>query len=53
MGLIPGVTLLVAAAILMAFPLRGKRLAAVKAEILRMHAEKHEKLEAMEDQLAP
>lgn len=51
MGLIPGVTLLVSALILLAYPLRGKRLKEVKDEILRMHQEKYQKLEAMEEQV--
>lgn len=51
MGLIPGVTLLIAALILFAFPLRGKRLKAIKDKIWEMHQEKHEKLEAMETQI--
>ncbi len=50
MGLIPGVTLLIAAAILFAYPLRGKRLKTVKDEILKMHKEKQEKLEAIDAQ---
>ncbi|HBO33859.1 MAG TPA: hypothetical protein DD636_03845 [Anaerolineaceae bacterium] len=50
MGLIPGVTLLIAALILFAFPLRGKRLKAIKSQILEMHQRKHEKLEALENQ---
>ena len=50
MGLIPGVTLLIAAVILLAFPLRGKRLREVKTKILEMHEEKFEKLETMDAQ---
>jgi GPH family glycoside/pentoside/hexuronide:cation symporter len=49
MGLIPGVTLLIAALILFAFPLRGNRLKAIKNQILEMHQTKHEKLEALEN----
>ena len=48
MGLIPGVTLLVAGLILFAFPLRGKRLKEIKQEILQMHQEKAGKLEALD-----
>ncbi len=51
MGLIPGATLLIAALILFAFPLRGKRLKAIKDQILEMHYEKHEKLEALETKI--
>lgn len=50
MGLIPGITLVIAAIILFAFPLRGDRLKKIKAEILRMHNEKQEKLEELESQ---
>ncbi len=50
MGLIPGVTLLLAGLILFAFPLRGQRLKEVKQEILRMHREKAGKLEALDAQ---
>ncbi|MGQ9492083.1 MAG: MFS transporter [Anaerolineae bacterium] len=46
MGLIPGTALIVGALILMAFPLRGQRLAQQQAELLRLHAEKHARLTA-------
>jgi Na+/melibiose symporter-like transporter len=49
MGLIPGITLVIAAMILFAFPLRGDRLKKIKTEILRMHNEKQEKLEELEN----
>ena len=46
---VTAVTLLIAALILFAFPLRGNRLKAIKNQILEMHLEKHEKLEALEN----
>lgn len=48
MGLIPGVSMLAAAAILVAFPIRGDRLRTIKATILEMHEVKREKLEQMQ-----
>lgn len=50
MGLIPGVAMLIAAGILFSYPIRGARLRSVKDTILAMHAEKHQKLEQLEDQ---
>lgn len=47
-GLIPGVAMLIGAALLFFFPLQGKRLADLKAKILVMHAEKAAKLAEME-----
>jgi len=43
-GIIPGVTLLIAALVLFLFPLKGRHLAEVKEKMLEMHAEKHAKL---------
>ncbi len=50
MGLIPGISLLIAALILFVYPLRGNRLKAIKAEILQMHQEKQEKLAVLDTQ---
>jgi GPH family glycoside/pentoside/hexuronide:cation symporter len=47
-GLIPGVAMLVGALILSQYPLRGKRLAQIEGDLLKLHAEKHRKLAAME-----
>ena len=47
-GLIPGLAMMVSAALLFFFPLQGKRLAELKAKILVMHAEKANKLAEME-----
>jgi len=43
-GVIPGVAMLVAAVVLVFFPLRGQHLSEVKDKMLTMHAEKHAKL---------
>ncbi len=45
-GLIPGVAMLLAAAILVFYPLRGKYLNKVQETVLEMHAEKQARLEA-------
>jgi len=47
-GLVPGLAMLVGAAILFFFPLQGERLTALKQKILVMHAEKAAKLKEME-----
>jgi len=44
-GLIPGLVLLVGALILKWFPLRGEYLKKVQAEVLALHAQKHERLQ--------
>ncbi len=51
-GLIPGVAMLLAALILVFYPLRGKYLEQVQEKVLEMHAEKHARLEAGEEGLA-
>ncbi len=43
-GLIPGVALIIGAAILHWFPLKGRYLAQVQERVLRLHAEKHARL---------
>jgi hypothetical protein len=43
-GLIPGVAMLVGAALLFLFPLRGAYLADVQRRVLSLHAAKSEKL---------
>ncbi|MBC7227115.1 MAG: MFS transporter [Thermoflexales bacterium] len=43
-GLIPGVALIIGAAILHWFPLQGRYLAEVQERVLRLHAEKHARL---------
>jgi len=45
-GLVPGVALLLGALILFLYPLHGAYLAKVQAEVLKLHAEKHARLEA-------
>jgi Na+/melibiose symporter-like transporter len=45
-GLIPGLALLLGAAILWFYPLRGKYLARMQGQVLEMHAEKHARLGA-------
>lgn len=45
MGLIPGIAMLLGALILSFFPLQGARLARMQAEVLKLHAEKHARLE--------
>lgn len=47
-GLVPGLAMLVGAAILFFFPLQGERLVQLKEKILVMHAEKEAKLKEME-----
>ncbi len=47
-GLIPGIALLIGALILVWYPLRGAYLKQIKDTILKMHAEKHTKYEAMQ-----
>jgi GPH family glycoside/pentoside/hexuronide:cation symporter len=47
-GLIPGTAMLVSAGILLFFPLKGERLAKLKATILVMHAEKAARLHQIE-----
>ncbi len=49
-GLIPGLSMLVSALILMFFPLKGKRLAQLKQTILSMHDEKAAQLQEIEQQ---
>ncbi len=51
-GLIPGLAMMVGAALLFFFPLRGERLVALKQKILLMHAEKAAKLKEMEGEKA-
>jgi GPH family glycoside/pentoside/hexuronide:cation symporter len=46
MGLIPGAALILGALILFWYPLRGQRLAKLQADVLALHAEKHERLAA-------
>lgn len=46
-GLIPGIALLIGALILIWYPLQGRYLEQVKEKILNMHAEKHNRYEAM------
>ncbi|MCS7179517.1 MAG: MFS transporter [Anaerolineae bacterium] len=48
-GLIPGAALIVGAAILQWFPLRGRYLTEVQERVLRLHAEKHARLSADAD----
>jgi GPH family glycoside/pentoside/hexuronide:cation symporter len=43
-GLFPGIAMLLSAVILFFFPIKGDRLARLKAKILEMHAEKEEQL---------
>ncbi|HTX80216.1 MAG TPA: MFS transporter [Longilinea sp.] len=45
-GLIPGIAMLVGALILIAFPLRGKHLEEQQVQVLQMHAQKKETLDA-------
>lgn len=47
-GLIPGVAMLLGAALLFLFPLRGQHLKDVQEKVLEMHAEKSAKLQAMQ-----
>ena len=49
-GLIPGLSLLVSAGILLWFPLKGERLVQLKRTILAMHAEKESQLYQIEHQ---
>jgi GPH family glycoside/pentoside/hexuronide:cation symporter len=49
-GLIPGSAMLISAIILLFFPLQGERLAALKAKILTMHAEKEARLAEIESE---
>ena len=44
LGLIPGIAMILGAVILIWFPLRGKYLYKVKADVLALHAEKHAQL---------
>jgi len=44
-GLIPGVAILIGAAILIFYPLRGQYLAEVQQKVLNLHHEKHARLE--------
>ncbi len=44
-GLIPGVVMLLGAAILFLYPLRGRRLEDMQRRLLALHAQKHERLE--------
>ena len=44
-GLVPGLALLLGALILFAYPLRGKYLQQVQANVLALHAQKHAELE--------
>ncbi len=45
-GLVPGIAMLLAAIILVYYPLRGKYLERVQEQVLALHAEKHAQLEA-------
>ncbi len=45
-GLVPGVALLLGALILFLYPLHGAYLTKVQSEVLKLHAEKHARLEA-------
>ena len=47
-GLIPGVAMLIGAAIILFFPIKGQQLIELKEKILVMHAEKKAALDAME-----
>ncbi len=49
-GLVPGVAMLLAAAILVFYPLRGKYLNQVQEKVLEMHAEKRAQLGAVEEE---
>jgi GPH family glycoside/pentoside/hexuronide:cation symporter len=49
-GLIPGIAMLLGAAILIVFPLRRERLSQVQQEVLRLHAVKEQRLEEMRGQ---
>jgi GPH family glycoside/pentoside/hexuronide:cation symporter len=52
-GLIPGIALLIGAVILIWYPLKGNYLKQVKDKILVMHAEKHARYEAMQQEQRP
>lgn len=53
-GLIPGVAMLIGAAILIFYPLRGKYLEEIQAKVLELHAEKHARLvSGLEEGLEP
>jgi Na+/melibiose symporter-like transporter len=45
MGLIPGIALMIGAALLRWYPLQGAYLEKVKVELLVLHAKKHAQLE--------
>ncbi len=47
-GIIPGVAMLIGALVLHWYPIHGKRLQTVKETILRMHAEKQQRLQEMD-----
>jgi GPH family glycoside/pentoside/hexuronide:cation symporter len=47
-GLIPGLSMLIGAGILLLFPLKGERLAKLKETILSMHADKASQLKELE-----
>jgi glycoside/pentoside/hexuronide:cation symporter, GPH family len=47
-GLIPGIALLIAAAILIWFPLKGETLTAMKSEVLALHAAKEARYQAFQ-----
>lgn len=49
-GLIPGIALLIGAGVLFFFPLKGKKLKKMKAQLLEMHAEKEAQLEELQAQ---
>jgi GPH family glycoside/pentoside/hexuronide:cation symporter len=52
-GLIPGTALLIEVLILQIYPLRGEYLKEVQEKVLKVHAEKHSKLEDMEKKRTP
>lgn len=47
-GLIPGIAMLLGAAVLLFFPLKGQKLKDMKAKVLEMHAEKEAQLAELE-----
>ena len=49
-GLIPGIAMLIGAGVLFFFPLKGKKLKKMKAQVLAMHAEKEAQLAELQDQ---
>jgi Na+/melibiose symporter-like transporter len=49
-GLIPGIALLIGAGVLFFFPLKGKKLKKMKAQVLAMHAEKEAQLAKLQAQ---